>query len=55
MELYLVHIVFICVMSTVSYLWGEWDGMKKGQQNVIIDFIDRKLITEEQLRKEYID
>ena len=55
LDLILVHIIFIVVMASVSYLWGEADGRKKGQQDMGIDMLDRRLVTQEQLKREYID
>ena len=55
LDLILVHIIFIVVMASVSYLWGESDGRKKGQQDMVIDMLDRRLVTQEQLKREYID
>ena len=42
-------------MASVSFSWGEWVGRKKGQQDMVIDMLARKLVTTEQLEKEYID
>ena len=50
-----MHIVFIAVMATTSYMWGEWDGRRKGQQDMVADMLDRRLVTQEQLKKEYLD
>ena len=55
LDLILVHIIFIVVMASVSYLWGGADGRKKGQQDMVIDMLDRRLVTQEQLKREYID
>jgi len=55
LDLILVHIIFIAVMASVSYMWGEADGRKKGQQDMVIDMLDRRLVTQEQLKREYID
>jgi hypothetical protein len=54
-DLFLIHFIFIVVMSTVSFLWGEWSGRKQGQREMVFDMLDRKLVTQEQLAKEYID
>ena len=55
LDFILVHIIFIVVMASVSYMWGEADGRKKGQQDMVIDMLDRRLVTQEQLKREYID
>ena len=55
LDLILVHIIFIVVMASVSFSWGEWVGRRKGQQDMVIDMLARKLVTTEQLEKEYID
>jgi hypothetical protein len=39
----------------VSFLWGEYEGKKKGQQEMVFDMLERKLVTIKQLNKEYID
>lgn len=55
MDIYFVAITYIIVMASVSYTWGEWAGRKKGQQDMVIDMLDRRLVTQEQLKREYID
>ena len=42
-------------MSTVSFLWGQKDGREKGQRDMVFDMLERKLVTTEQLEKEYIN
>tara|TARA_B100001996_G_C18662731_1_gene593696 strand:+ start:326 stop:499 length:174 start_codon:yes stop_codon:yes gene_type:complete len=54
MDLILTHLVFIVVMSTVSYLWGEYAGKELGRKEMVFDMLDRKLVTPEQLNKEYM-
>ncbi len=54
MDLILTHIIFIVVMSTVSYLWGEYAGKELGRKEMVFDMLDRKLVTPEQLNKEYM-
>ena len=53
--LLLIHVVFITVMSAVSFLWGQKDGREKGQRDMVFDMLERKLVTSEQLEKEYIN
>jgi hypothetical protein len=53
MDLYLIHFIFIVTMSSVSFLWGEYTGYRKGQTEMLIDLIQKKLVTENQLRKKY--
>ena len=48
-ELYLIHVLFISACVYFSYKAGE----KNGQQMMISDMLDRKLITKKQLIKEY--
>tara|TARA_Y100000816_G_C25699135_1_gene369549 strand:- start:105 stop:272 length:168 start_codon:yes stop_codon:yes gene_type:complete len=55
MDIYFVAVVYIIVMASVSFSWGEWVGRRKGQQDMVIDMLARKLVTTEQLEKEYID
>ncbi len=54
MDLILTHIIFIAIMSTVSYLWGEYAGKELGRKEMVFDMLDRKLVTPEQLNKEYM-
>ena len=54
MDLKLIHVIFIAIMSTVSFLWGEYTGRLKGQKEMVFDMLDRKLVTPEQLNKEYM-
>lgn len=42
-------------MSSVSFWWGGLEGRKIGQRQMVFDMLERKLVTEEQLTKEYID
>ena len=55
MDIYLFFMIFLLIATGTSWSWGEWAGRKKGQQDMVIDFLDRKLVTQEQLQKEYID
>ena len=55
MDIYFVAVVYILVMASVSFSWGEWVGRRKGQQDMVIDMLDRRLVTQEQLKREYID
>lgn len=48
-ELYLIHVLFISACVYFSYKSGE----KHGQQTMVSDMLDRKLITKAQLIKEY--
>ena len=32
MDLILIHVIFIAIMSTVSYLWGEYAGKELGRK-----------------------
>jgi hypothetical protein len=54
-DLFLIHFIFIVVMSAVSFWWGGLEGQKIGQRQMVFDMLERKLVTEEQLTKEYID
>lgn len=54
MDLILIHVIFIAIMSTVSYLWGEYAGKELGRKEMVFDMLDRKLVTPEQLNKEYM-
>lgn len=54
MDLILIHVIFIAIMSTVSYLWGEYSGKELGRKEMVFDMLDRKLVTPEQLNKEYM-
>ena len=47
MDIYFVAVVYIIVMASVSFSWGEWVGRKKGQQDMVIDMLARKLVTTE--------
>lgn len=55
MDIYLFFMLFLVLATTVSWQWGEWTGRKKGQQDMVIDMLARKIVTQEQLEKEYID
>ena len=55
MDIYLVAIIYIAIMSGVSFTWGEMVGRRKGQQDMVIDMVARKIVTTEQLEKEYND
>ena len=48
-DLIIVHILFISACVYFSYT----NGAKAGRSEMVEDLIDRKLITESQLRKEY--
>ncbi len=54
MDLLITHVVFIAVMSTVSFLWGEYSGKEKGRKEMVFDMLERRLVTPEQLNKEYM-
>ena len=55
MDIYLFFMLFLILATTVSWQWGEWTGRKKGQQDMVIDMLARKIVTTEQLEKEYND
>ena len=55
MDIYLFFMIFLIIATATSYAWGEWSGRKKGQQDMVIDMLDRRLVTQEQLKREYID
>ncbi len=55
MDLYIIHVIFITVMASVSFLWGEWSGRSKGREEMVFDLLKRKLVTQKQLEQEYID
>jgi hypothetical protein len=48
-SLYLIHILFITACVWFSYRAGQ----KEGRSQMVESFIDKKLITEERLKKEY--
>ena len=48
-DLIIVHILFISACVYFSYQ----NGAKAGRSEMVEDLLDRKLITETQLRKEY--
>ena len=48
-DLIIVHILFISACVYFSYQ----SGAKAGRSEMVEDLLDRKLITETQLRKEY--
>ena len=54
MDLLTIHVVFIAIMSTVSFLWGEYSGKEKGRKEMVFDMLERRLVTPEQLNKEYM-
>jgi hypothetical protein len=54
-DLLIIHILFVTICASVSFLWGEYEGKKKGQQEMVFDMLERKLVTIKQLNKEYID
>ncbi|SVD02195.1 uncharacterized protein METZ01_LOCUS355049 [marine metagenome] len=47
--LYLIHIVFITACVFFSYK----SGTKEGRSQMVESFLDKKIITEERLKKEY--
>ena len=47
--------LFLTLSTSVSFAWGEWQGRRKGQQDMVIDMLARKIVTTEQLEKEYND
>lgn len=53
MDLFITHLIFITVCATGSYLYGERSGRKIGHQEMVTDMLNRKLVTELQLNKEY--
>lgn len=53
MDLLITHIIFITVCATGSYLYGEYQGRKIGHQEMVIDMLNRNLVTQNQLNKEY--
>ena len=53
MDLLITHIIFITVCATGSYLYGEYQGRKLGNQEMVIDMLNRNLVTQNQLNKEY--
>ena len=55
MDIYLFFMFYLAVAVSISYKWGEEGGRKRGQQDMVIDMLDRKLVTEEQLKREYVD
>ena len=55
MDIYLFFMIFLIIATATSYAWGEWSGRKKGQQDLVVDMLARKLVTTEQLEREYID
>ena len=54
-DLLIIHILFVTICAGVSFLYGEWSGRKKGQQEMVFDMLERKLVTIKQLNNEYID
>ena len=54
-DLLIIHILFVTICAGVSFLWGEYEGRRKGQQEMVFDMLERKLVTLKQLNKEYID
>ena len=54
-DLLIIHILFVTICACASFLYGEWSGRKKGQQEMVFDMLERKLVTIKQLNKEYID
>lgn len=53
MDLFWTHFWFILCCAGGSYFYGWWNGKKNAHKEVIEHFIDRKLITKEQLIKEF--
>jgi len=53
MDLLITHFIFITLCATGSYLYGEYQGRKIGHQEMVIDMLDRKLVTQDSLNKEY--
>ena len=53
MDLLITHIIVITVCATGSYLYGEYQGRKLGHQEMVIDMLNRNLVTQNQLNKEY--
>lgn len=53
MDLFWTHFWFITACAGGSYFYGWWNGKKNAHKEVIEHFIDRKLITKEQLIKEF--
>ncbi len=48
-DLYIIHIVFIVACVYFSYRSGQ----KSGRSEMVVDLLDRKMITKEKLIKEY--
>lgn len=53
MDLLITHFIFIIVCASGSYLYGERQGRKIGHQEMVIDMLDRNLVTQDSLNKEY--
>ena len=53
MDLLITNFIFITLCATGSYLYGEHQGRKIGHQEMVIDMLDRKLVTQDSLNKEY--
>ena len=53
MDLLITHFIFIIVCASGSYLYRERQGRKIGHQEMVIDMLDRNLVTQDSLNKEY--
>jgi len=55
MDLFLIHFIFISVCAGGSFAWGFMAGEKNGSARTIELFLDDNLITEKQIRDNYIN
>tara|TARA_B100001113_G_scaffold243153_1_gene200034 strand:+ start:57 stop:224 length:168 start_codon:yes stop_codon:yes gene_type:complete len=55
MDIYIFFMCFLAVATTVSWQWGEMTGRRLGQKDMVLDMLERKIVTTEQLEKHYID
>ncbi len=55
MDLFLIHFIFITVCAGGSFAWGYMSGEKNGSARTIELFLDDNLITEKQIRDNYIN
>ena len=53
MDLYIIHFIFISACAGGSFLWGFFAGEKSGSQRTVEVFLDDKLVTLDQIEKNY--
>ena len=53
MDLYIIHFIFISLCAVGSYIWGFMAGEKSGSQRTVELFLDDKLITLDDINKNY--